>query len=61
MEGGVTEEEMCFKGEIGGKSERDVRENGFWQGIRGFYFYFYLIYALKLVAENLKKHLKFKI
>ena len=38
MEGGVTEEEMGFEGEIGGESERGTRENGFQEGIRVFCF-----------------------
>ncbi|GMN74171.1 hypothetical protein TIFTF001_053805, partial [Ficus carica] len=33
MDGGVTEEEMGFEGEIGGESERGVRENGFREGM----------------------------
>ena len=57
MEGGVTEEEMGFEGEIGGESERGVKVNGFWVGMR--FFFFNLIYALKSAAEYLKK--KFKI
>ena len=60
MEGGVTEEEIGFEKNIGGESERDMKDNGFWEGMR--HFFLKKIYALKPVAENLKKkNFKFKI
>ena len=39
IEGGVTEEDMVFEGEIGGENERGMRENGFQEGIRVYLFY----------------------